>query len=206
MSKEQSSGNTSLPHSLAETIVSRTSCSLADKKQMNPWDGYENDEMPEKMQPRLQAFSIYRRLFSSVFVMNMGIFISYAIRGETPSRSHSWPFQATREFVNKNGTSVATVVLTYIIRAFLTSIVIFRVHPTLRVKRHDTFERVHRFLGWTATALVVLLTNNHRGERNLGNALVHSAPFWPMIILSCSFILPWLFVDYGPHPVPGLFQ
>ncbi|KAK0501094.1 hypothetical protein EDD18DRAFT_1435530 [Armillaria luteobubalina] len=161
MSKEQSSGNTSLPHSLAETIVSRTSCSLADKKQMNPWDGYENDEMPEKMQPRLQAFSIYRRLFSSVFVMNMGIFISYAIRGGNPLKVALLAV-LERRFGVLSGSffsqfklrGIATVVLTYIIRAFLTSVVIFRVHPTLRVKRHDTFERVHRFLGWTATALV----------------------------------------------------
>ncbi|KAK0496375.1 hypothetical protein EDD18DRAFT_1353119 [Armillaria luteobubalina] len=271
-----SSSNTSLPHSPAETIVSRTSSNLADEKQMNPWDGYENDEVPEKVQPRLvrnlrlQAFSIYRRLFSVVFITNMGIFISYAIRGYNSQKElvintlfavacsvpQSWPFwvrklaarvyhnggvhsgaavsgtvwlillsvQATRELVNNKGTSVATVVLTYIILAFLTSIVIFA-HPILRVKRHDTFERVHRFMGWTATALVwsqvVLLTNDHRGDRSLGNALVHSAPFWLMIVLSCSLILPWvklqkvlvksvvlsdhavrLFIDY----VPGSFQ
>ncbi|KAK0482251.1 hypothetical protein IW261DRAFT_1467023 [Armillaria novae-zelandiae] len=289
MAKSKSSSNTSLPHSPAETVVSRTSSNLADEKQMNPWDGYENDEMPEKVQPRLvrnlrlQAFSIYRRFFSVVFITNMGIFISYAIRGYNSQKvallavsnlfiailmrqelvintlfavacavPQSWPFwirklaarvyhnggvhsgaavsgtvwlillsvQATRELVNNKG---------YIILAFLTSIVIFA-HPTLRVKRHDTFERVHRFMGWTATALVwsqvrtmsSLLTNDHRGERTLGAALVHSAPFW---LDDCSELLahpslgetaegPRLRASFlsnhavqaSPHPVPGSFQ
>ncbi len=32
-------------------------------------------------------------------------------------------------------------------------IVVFA-YPTFRIKRHDTFERMHRLMGWTATALV----------------------------------------------------
>ncbi|KAK0441585.1 hypothetical protein EV421DRAFT_629180 [Armillaria borealis] len=288
------------PPSPAETVVSQTSSkagSLADEKLGNPWDGYEDEAMPDKVQPRpvrnmrLQAFSIYRRLFSVVFITNMGIFISYAIRGYHSQKialvtvanifiailmrqelvinalflifcsvPKSWPFfirktaarvyhlggihsgagssavvwlillavQATRERVNNLGTSTATVALTYIILFFLVGIVLFA-YPSLRIKRHDAFERVHRFLGWTATALVwaqvVLLTNDYKGEKSLGSALVHSAAFWLMIILSSSLILPWthlrkvpvesvvlsnhaiqLFVDYGPHPVPGSFQ
>ncbi|PBK71572.1 hypothetical protein ARMSODRAFT_1016584 [Armillaria solidipes] len=47
----------------------------------------ENEDMPEKVQPRLvrnmrlQAFLIYHCLFSVVFITNMGIFISYTIKG-----------------------------------------------------------------------------------------------------------------------------
>ncbi|KAK0504211.1 hypothetical protein EDD18DRAFT_491110 [Armillaria luteobubalina] len=284
------------PHHSDERSVS-TIQELVDEKPGNPWDGYEGDEMPEKVQPRLvrnarlQAFSIYRRLFSVVFIMNMGFFISYAIRGYHSQKialvtvaniciailmrqelvintlflifcsvPQSWPFfirktaarvyhlggihsgaassavvwlillavQATRERVNNLGTSTATVALTYIILFFLVGIVLFA-YPTLRIKRHDAFERIHRFLGWTATALVwaqvVLLTNDYKGDMSLGSALVHSAAFWLMVILSLSLILPWtklrkvpvrsevlsnhavqLFVDYGPHPVPGSFQ
>ncbi|KAK0202003.1 hypothetical protein DFS33DRAFT_1038456 [Desarmillaria ectypa] len=292
--------NASLPPSPAEMVVSQTSSkagSLVDEKLGNPWDGYEDDEQPDKIQPRLvrnmrlQAFSIYRRLFSVVFITNMGIFISYAIRGYHSQKialvtvanifiailmrqelvintlflifcsvPKSWPFfirktaarvyhlggihsgaassavvwlvllavQATRERVNNRGTSTATVTLTYIILFFLVGIVLFA-YPALRIKRHDAFERVHRFLGWTATAFVwaqvVLLTNDYKGDKSLGSALVHSAAFWLMIVLSLSLILPWtklrkvpvksvvlsnhavqLFVDYGPHPVPGSFQ
>ncbi|KAK0464260.1 uncharacterized protein EV420DRAFT_1263808 [Desarmillaria tabescens] len=305
-----STSTSSLPNSPAETVVhhspekSTSTVTVLDaEKQVNPWDGYEEDEMPEKIQPRLvrnlrlQAFSIYRRLFSVVFLTNMGIFISYAIRGHHSQKialvavanifiailmrqehvinalfavacsvPQSWPFfirktaarvyhnggihsgaavsgtiwlvllavQATRELVQGKGTSVATVSLTYIVLAFLVGIVVFA-YPTFRVKRHDAFERMHRFMGWTATALVwsqvVVLTNDYKGDKSLGHALVHSAPFWLMMVLSWSLILPWtklqkvpvrsvvlsnhavrLFVDYGqsflrcPHPVPGSFQ
>lgn len=93
---------------------------------------------------------------------------------------------------------------------------------------------IHRFVGWTATALVwaqvVLLT---RGQNYLENALVHSASFYLMTVLSCSLMLHWInlqkipvrsvflshhavqmFVDYvieNPSPllfvgVPGSFQ
>ncbi|KAF8134785.1 hypothetical protein K438DRAFT_2031313 [Mycena galopus ATCC 62051] len=74
-------------------------------------------------------------------------------------------------------------------------IVIFA-HPSIRSKRHDSFERVHRFCGWTAIILVwaqvVLLTNDYRGEKSLSHALVHSAPFWMLLVMTGSIILPWL--------------
>ncbi|KAK0487652.1 hypothetical protein IW261DRAFT_632549 [Armillaria novae-zelandiae] len=298
-----SSSQITFPHSPVEMAAHHSderSVSIVKEsvdEKANPWDGYEEDEMPEKVQPRLvrnarlQAFSIYRRLFSVVFITNMGIFIAYAIRGYHSQKialvtvanifiailmrqelvintlflifcsvPQSWPFfirktaarvyhlggihsgaassavvwlillavQATRERVNNLGTSTATVALTYIILFFLVGIVLFA-YPALRIKRHDAFERIHRFLGWTATALVwaqvVLLTNDYKGDKTLGSALVHSAAFWLMIILSLSLVLPWtklrkvpvrsevlsshaiqLFVDYGPHPVPGSFQ
>ncbi|KAK0504217.1 hypothetical protein EDD18DRAFT_1099436 [Armillaria luteobubalina] len=251
----------SLPNTPTETVVHHSSekstatvTVLDAEKQVNPWDGYEEDEMPEKKQPRLvrnlrlQAFSIYRRLFSIVFLTNIGIFISYAIRGYHSQKialvavanifiailmreehvinalfaiacsvPQSWPFfirkmaarvyhnggvhsgaavsgtvwlillavQATRELVQGKGTSVTTVALTYIVLAFLVGIVVFA-YPTFRIKRHDAFERMHRFMGWTATALVW-----SQGDKSLGHALVHSAPFWLMMVLSWSLILPW---------------
>ncbi|KAG7439119.1 uncharacterized protein BT62DRAFT_1014359 [Guyanagaster necrorhizus] len=64
----------------------KSTITIDAEKQVNPWDSYEEDEMPEETQPhlvrnlRLQAFSIYRRLFSVAFLTDMGIFISYAIR------------------------------------------------------------------------------------------------------------------------------
>lgn len=224
-----STSTSSLPNTPTETVVHHSSekstatvTVLDAEKQVNPWDGYEEDEMPEKKQPRLvrnlrmQAFSIYRRLFSIVFLTNIGIFISYAIRGYHSQKialvavanifiailmrqehiinalfaiacsvPQSWPFfirktaarvyhnggvhsgaavsgtvwlillavQATRELVQGKGTSVTTAALTYIVLAFLVGIVVFA-YPTFRIKRHDAFERMHRFMGWTATALV----------------------------------------------------
>ncbi len=83
--------------------------------------------------------------------------------------------------------SVATVEITWVILIFLVGIIVFA-HPGLRSKSHDTFERVHRFMGWTATALVwaqvVSLTNDWKGDASLGYALVHSAPMWLMFIIT----------------------
>ncbi|TFK89560.1 nonribosomal peptide synthetase 12 [Polyporus arcularius HHB13444] len=104
--------------------------------------------------------------------------------------------QATRELLNKQETSVATVAITYFILMLLIGIVLFA-YPKVRSTHHDAFERTHRFLGWTATALVwcqvVLLTNDYRSpDETLGHALVHAPPFWLVAVMTCSIILPWL--------------
>jgi hypothetical protein len=66
----------------------------------------------------------------------------------------------------------------------------------MRSKRHDSFERVHRFFGWTSILLVwaqvVVLTNDYREDQSLSHALVHSAPFWMLLVMTGSIILPWL--------------
>lgn len=50
-------------------------------------------------------------------------------------------------------TSVATIAVTYFILTLLVGIVLFA-YPKNRSVHHDAFERTHRFLGWSATALV----------------------------------------------------
>ncbi|KAJ7095859.1 nonribosomal peptide synthetase 12 [Mycena belliarum] len=105
--------------------------------------------------------------------------------------------QATREVVQGGQVhaSVATVAISYSILLLLLGIVVFA-HPSLRSKRHDYFERVHRYFGWTSIILVwgqvVMLTNDYRGPKSLSYALVHSAPFWMLLVMSGSIILPWL--------------
>ncbi|KAI0801910.1 nonribosomal peptide synthetase 12 [Irpex lacteus] len=104
--------------------------------------------------------------------------------------------QATRELVTGGKTSAATVAVTYFILTLLIGIVLFA-YPKTRTVHHDAFERVHRFLGWTATALVwvqvVLLTNDYKGVgQSLGHALVHSAPLWLVSVMTASLILPWV--------------
>ncbi|KAJ7175866.1 nonribosomal peptide synthetase 12 [Mycena filopes] len=105
--------------------------------------------------------------------------------------------QATKEAVKGGGThaSVATVAISYSILLLLLGIVIFA-HPSMRSKRHDSFERVHRFFGWTGIACVwaqvVMLTNDYRAEQSLRHALVHSAPFWMLVVMTGSIISPWL--------------
>ncbi|KAJ3555227.1 hypothetical protein NM688_g2696 [Phlebia brevispora] len=104
--------------------------------------------------------------------------------------------QATKEFVQKGKTSIQTVAVTYFILVLLVGIVLFA-YPKNRTVHHDFFERSHRFLGWTAAALVwvqvVLLTNDYKSPaQTLGQALVRSAPFWLVVGLTVSIILPWI--------------
>lgn len=92
--------------------------------------------------------------------------------------------------------SVPTVIFTWLILAELCAIVALA-YPIIRTRFHDRFERSHRFLGWTATAIVwiqsILIINDYRAPgQTLGNALVHSAPFWLVVIFTASIILPWL--------------
>ncbi|KAF5387033.1 hypothetical protein D9615_001563 [Tricholomella constricta] len=95
----------------------------------------------------------------------------------------------------EGGASGATLVVTFVILALLFLLLIFA-HPTLRKKFHDSFEATHRFLGWSATALVwiqiILLTNDYRGDTPLRTALLHSAPFWLIIVATISLALPWI--------------
>ncbi|KAJ7644140.1 nonribosomal peptide synthetase 12 [Roridomyces roridus] len=107
--------------------------------------------------------------------------------------------QATRELVLNEDTphaSVATVAISYTILLLLFGIVAFA-HPKLRSKRHDQFERVHRFFGWAGIALVwcqlLFLSNDYRStDQSLRDALIHSAPFWMLLVMTGSIILPWL--------------
>ncbi|KAF7346329.1 putative three-domain protein adenylation-thiolation-dehydrogenase [Mycena sanguinolenta] len=91
--------------------------------------------------------------------------------------------QATKEAVNGGvvaHASVPTVAISYSILLLLFGI----------------FERVHRFFGWTSIILVwaqvVLLTNDYRRDQSLSHALVHSAPFWMLLVMTGSIVLPWL--------------
>ncbi|KAI0632060.1 hypothetical protein C8Q77DRAFT_898430 [Trametes polyzona] len=104
--------------------------------------------------------------------------------------------QATRQFLRKDHITVPTLVFTYIILALLIGILAFA-YPKLRVRRHDTFEMTHRFFGWTAIALVwclviFLIRDYLKPGQTLGDAVVRSPPFWLVLIMTCSIILPWL--------------
>ncbi|KAF5382433.1 hypothetical protein D9615_002852 [Tricholomella constricta] len=104
--------------------------------------------------------------------------------------------QATVEMLQHRQTSVATVGVTYAILALLLGILALA-YPSVRVKFHDSFEVSHRFMGWTATALVwvqtVLLTSDYRpADQSLGKALISSASFWLLLVMTGSLVLPWL--------------
>lgn len=64
------------------------------EKQGNEWDGYQDDDLPEKTQGhylrnlRHQIFSLYRRLFGIVFVVNMAILIWTLVRKQKADAQH----------------------------------------------------------------------------------------------------------------------
>lgn len=65
------------------------SSSTIEKGHQLPWEGYQDDVLPEKTQGRIfrnlrhQVFSLYRRLFGIIMVTNMSIFIATIVRGNT---------------------------------------------------------------------------------------------------------------------------
>lgn len=71
--------------SSSDTIDVSSSSSLEEKG--NFWDGYQDDVLPEKTQGKLfrnfrhQVFSLYRRLFGVVFIVNMAVLIWTLVRG-----------------------------------------------------------------------------------------------------------------------------
>lgn len=72
---------------LCPSVYDLKSVSSSAQEKGNIWDGYQDDEIPDKKQSRPvrnlrhQVFSLYRRLFSVVFITNMSIFIATLARG-----------------------------------------------------------------------------------------------------------------------------
>lgn len=70
-------------HSSRETLKEAVEIAPASKV----WEGYEDDELPHKTNNRAirnlrhKIFSIYRRIFGVIFVVNLSIFIATAVRG-----------------------------------------------------------------------------------------------------------------------------
>ncbi|GAB2613278.1 hypothetical protein GCM10027168_52510 [Streptomyces capparidis] len=68
--------------------------------------------------------------------------------------------------------------------------------PPFRARCHDHFEKVHRFGGWTALALLwahtVLTTVHGRGSTAAGPAVAGSPRVWVLAVLTFSVALPWL--------------
>ncbi|GAB2965799.1 ferredoxin reductase domain-containing protein [Saccharothrix stipae] len=73
--------------------------------------------------------------------------------------------------------------LTWTILGLLTAMVVFAL-PALRARRHDVFERVHRFAGWTVLVLFAVHASRQPG-------FVGSTQFWLLLLVVTSVVLPW---------------
>ena len=102
------------------------------------------------------------------------------------------------------GWSPITLGLNYGLAAILAAIMIMA-QSSLRARFHNSFERVHRFGGWTALVLfwvsTVTFTNDIRGDLPLGEALIGSAGFWLLTALTISILMPWLNLKRVPIEV-----
>ena len=86
------SSNTELGTATVKDVSIPSSSNSSDievAKCTNFWDGFEDDELPAKTQGKIfrnlrhQIFSLYRRLFSIVFIVNMAVLIWIFVKGET---------------------------------------------------------------------------------------------------------------------------
>jgi hypothetical protein len=73
--------------------------------------------------------------------------------------------------------------LTWTILGLLVAMVVFAL-PNLRARRHDVFERVHRFAGWTVLVLFAVHSARQPG-------FVGSVQFWLLLLVVASVALPW---------------
>lgn len=76
-------------------------------------------------------------------------------------------------------------------------------HPGFRAKRHDLFERVHRFGGWSLSALfwigTILLANEAPGD--LLKALAGTPTVWVLAVTTVSSLVPWMLLRRIPIEV-----
>lgn len=78
---------------------------------------------------------------------------------------------------------------------FLLIIILAFAYPTIRMRHHDAFEKIHRFCGWTAVACFWVQTGlvaaTQSGKQSIGRVLVQIPTFWFLIVITCCIVYPW---------------
>jgi hypothetical protein len=91
--------------------------------------------------------------------------------------------------------SVHTQGITYAILGLLLLIIILAM-PNIRGRYHNTFERVHRFGGWSTLILfwaqTFTLAMDLHPQQSIMPVLTSSFSFWALIVVTFSILLPWL--------------
>jgi hypothetical protein len=86
--------------------------------------------------------------------------------------------------------SAGPLLVSYALLALLIAIVVLA-RPSYRARRHDRFERMHRFGGWTALVLFWAQTMlTVRAEHPW--SLLAAPQIWVLALLTTSVALPWL--------------
>lgn len=97
------------------------------------------------------------------------------------------------------------LLLVYYVQALLLLAIVMTARPKVRAKRHDLFERVHRFGGWGLSTLfwlgAVLLVDERRGAESLPAALAGTPAVWVLTLTTVSSLVPWMLLRRIPIEV-----
>jgi hypothetical protein len=97
------------------------------------------------------------------------------------------------------------LLLVYYVQALLLLAIVMTARPKVRAKRHDLFERVHRFGGWGLSTLfwigAVLLVDERRGADSLPGALAGTPTVWVLVMTTVSSLVPWMLLRRIPIEV-----
>jgi amino acid adenylation domain-containing protein len=93
--------------------------------------------------------------------------------------------------------SVASQVVSWVLAAGFIALLTMA-YPTIRKKYHDSFERTHRFVGWTMLGLfwvsTVLAANDTRGDQSLGAAVLKTPAIWLLVVATLSIASSWFWL------------
>ena len=104
----------------------------------------------------------------------------------------------TKQYIDDDFRDITVLTITYALVCLLILICIFAI-PRFRFSSHNLFELCHRYGGWLAVALfwaevilVAVKQSEHPGSESLGMVVVKTPPFWFLIAITFSIVLPWL--------------
>ncbi|KAM0284100.1 hypothetical protein ACHAO9_009432 [Fusarium lateritium] len=103
---------------------------------------------------------------------------------------------------NWGNLSIASQVISWILSAMFVGM-IGLAWPSVRKRYHDTFEKTHRFAGWTMLALfwvqvVLSAHDNAPSGTTLGESCVKSPAFWLLAVATASVASSWCFLRKVP--------
>ncbi|KOS20614.1 Linear gramicidin synthase subunit C [Escovopsis weberi] len=104
--------------------------------------------------------------------------------------------------------SIETLVISWLLCALCCNIIV-AAWPPFRKNKHNSFESMHRFFGWTATTLfwiktVLAARDSLMLGESLGHALVRTPGFWLLGVATLSIASSWFWlrkVKVNPEPL-----
>jgi NAD(P)H-flavin reductase len=110
----------------------------------------------------------------------------------------------TRDYVQGRHRDIALLSLCYTLLAILVAIAVLAL-PQIRDRHHNLFENAHRLGGWSCILvfwpILVLFVRSEASSSEgvtLAHALVHSAAFWLLLVISVHVIYPWIMLRKVP--------